>query len=57
MKCMRNWWGDCGRREGEGDVGHPNCVKLRIGRGSVTPHACVDSYTISFHVFDSIFVL
>ena len=50
IKCVPNWWGDWGG-------GHPKCVKLRIGGGSVIPHVYLRTYTISFHVFGSIFVL
>ena len=49
VKCIRNWWGDW--------VGHPKCMKLHIGGGSVMPHVYIHTYTISFHVFRSIFVL
>ena len=42
---------------GGGKGGQPKCVKLRIGGGSVIPHVYVRTYTISFHVFGSIFVL
>ena len=40
-----------------GRGGHLKCVKLHIGGESVTPHVYVRTYTISFHVFGSIFVL
>ena len=39
------------------DGGHPKCIQLRTGRGGVTPFEYVRTYTISFHVFGSIFCL
>ena len=42
---------------GGGMDGHPKCMQLRTGGEAVTPHVYVHTYTISFHVFDSIFVL
>ena len=35
---------------------HPKYVQLRTGRGSVMSHMYVPTYTMSFHVFGSIFV-
>ena len=40
---------------GRGD--HPKCGQLRTGVGGVTPYVHVLTYTISFHVSGSIFVL
>ena len=45
------------RRAVVGMVGHPKCVELRTGGGGVTPYVYVRTYTISFHVFASMFLL
>ena len=45
------------RRAVVGMVGHPKCVELRTGGGGVTPYVYVRTYTISFHVFGSMFLL
>ena len=37
--------------------GYPKCVQLRTRGGVVTPYVCARTYTISFHVIGSIFVL
>ena len=47
---------------GKGGVDHPKRAQLRTDERDVTPHVYLRTYTstftyISFHVFDSIFVL
>ena len=41
-----------------GEMGyHPKCVQLRKGGRAVTPHVCIRTYAISFHIFGSILIL
>ena len=44
MKCIRNWWGDCGWWGGLGGWSSKLCKAAYRGR-EVTPHACVGTHT------------
>ena len=48
IKYVRNCWGD---------GHHPKRAQLRTGEGDVTPCVCVQTHTIYFHVFGSIYLL
>ena len=50
IKHVRNCWGI-------GGGGNLKCVQLRTGGEGVMSYVYVRTYTISFHVFGSIFVL